>query len=171
MKYSSDPQLRQLALEAAQHVTTDAGRMHKDDFLDDLCARIHERADLEGAVLKKAAQGLMRDLGERRSPRRNKRTGGMYHPESIIKLGNGIWVWMKHTTPTDMTQWGLISSRNTVRTITAAADTQQYIHERTDAFRSHPGISSLHPLEEAVFHYQQDTLDDSLSDTDDLDDL
>ncbi|MFE0207383.1 hypothetical protein [Streptomyces sp. NPDC058985] len=56
MKYSSDPQLRQLALEAAQHVTTDAGRMHKDDFLDDLCARIHERADLEGAVLKKAAQ-------------------------------------------------------------------------------------------------------------------
>lgn len=55
MKYSSDPQLRQLALEAAQHVTTDAGRMHKDDFLDDLYARIRERDDLEGAVLRKAA--------------------------------------------------------------------------------------------------------------------
>ncbi|MEU8522394.1 hypothetical protein [Streptomyces sp. NPDC048577] len=160
MKYSSDPHLRKLALEAAQYITNDAGRMSKEDLLDDLCARIREREDLEGAVVRKAAQGLMRDLGERRSPRRNKKTGGLYHPESIIKLGNGIWVWMKHTTPTDMTQWGLISSRNTVRTITAAADTQRYIHERTDAFRSNPGFSSLHPLEEAIFAYQQDTLDD-----------
>lgn len=161
MKYSSDPQLRELALEAAQHVTSDIGRMHKDDVLDDLCRRIREREDLQGAVLKKAAQSLMRDLGERRSPRRNRRTGGLYHPDSIIKLGNGIWVWMRRTTPTDMSQWGLISSRNTVRTITAAAETQQYIFDRTDAFRAHPGISSLHTLEEAVFHYQQGTLDDA----------
>ncbi|MCZ0978709.1 hypothetical protein O1L60_04160 [Streptomyces diastatochromogenes] len=161
MKNSSDPQLRKLALEAAQHVTTDVGRMRKDDIVDDLCARIRERDDLEGAVLRKAAQSLMRDLGERRSPRRNRRTGGLYHPESIIKLGNGIWVWMKHTTPTDMTQWGLISSRNTVRSVTADAEKQQYIHERTDAFRLNPGLSSLHPLEEAVFHYRQATLDDA----------
>ncbi|MEW1699045.1 hypothetical protein ACIQCR_31290 [Streptomyces sp. NPDC093249] len=161
MKHPTNSELRQLTLEAAQYVTTDTGRMHKDDVLDDLCARIRERDDLDDAVLRKAAQGLMRDLGERRSPRRNRRTGGLYHPDSIIKLGNGIWVWMKHTTPTDMTQWGLVSSRNTVRTITAAGDTQQYIHERTDAFRSHSSISSLHSLEEAVFEYRQDTLDDS----------
>ncbi|MFG2483459.1 hypothetical protein ACGFSI_11970 [Streptomyces virginiae] len=166
MKYSADPQLRQLALEAAQHVTTDAGRMHKEDVLDDLCDRIRERHDLDRAIIRKAAQGLMRDLGERRSPRRNRNTGGLYHPDSIIKLGNGIWVWMKRTTPTDLTQWGLISSRNIVHTITAAADTQQYVHERTDAFRTHSGFSSLHPLEEAVFHYQQDTLDDSDWDVD-----
>ncbi|WP_282697831.1 hypothetical protein [Streptomyces sp. CC208A] len=166
MKYSSDPHLRKLALEAAQYITNDAGRMHKEDLLDDLCARIRERADLEAAVVRKAALGLMRDLGERRSPRRNRRTGGLYHPDSIIKLGNGIWVWMKHTTPTDMTQWGLISSRNVVRTITAAAETQQYIHERTDAFRSHPGFSSLHPLEEALFQYPQGTLDDADWDAD-----
>lgn len=166
MKYSADPQLRKLALEAAQHVTTDAGRMHKEDVLDDLCDRIRERDDLDRAIIRKAAQGLMRDLGERRSPRRNRKTGGLYHPDSIIKLGNGIWVWMKRTTPTDLTQWGLISSRNTVRTITAAADTQQYVHERTDAFRTHRGISSLHLLEEAVFHYQQDTLDDTDWDVD-----
>ncbi|GAA3389067.1 hypothetical protein [Streptomyces roseoviridis] len=160
MKYSSDPLLRKLALEAAQYVTTDTGRMHKDDLLDVLCDRMREHDDLQGAVLRKAAQSLMRDLGERRSPRRNRKTGGLYHPDSIIKLGNGIWVWMKNTTPTDMTQWGLISARNTVRTITAAAETQQYIHERTDAFRANPGFASLHPLEQVVFDYQQDTLDD-----------
>ncbi|MCX5278348.1 MULTISPECIES: hypothetical protein [Streptomyces] len=159
MKYSADPHLRQLALEAAQHVTTDAGRMHKDDVLDDLCARIREREDLNGAVLRKAAQALMRDLGERRSPRRNRRTGGLYHPESIMKLGNGIWVWMKHTTQTDMSQWGVICARNTIRTMTAGADNQQYVYERTDAFRANPGITTLHPLELSVFHYRQDTLD------------
>ena len=160
MKYSADPQLRKLALEAAQHVTNEAGRMQKEDMLDELCARIRAREDLDRAVTRKAAQGLVRDLGERRSPRRNRKTGGLYHPDNIIKLGNGIWVWMKRLTPTDLTQYGLVTSRNIVHTITAAADTQQYVHERTDAFRIHSGIFSLHLLEEAVFHYQQDTLDD-----------
>ncbi|MFJ7589482.1 hypothetical protein ACIQZO_19300 [Streptomyces sp. NPDC097617] len=159
MKYSSDPELRKLALEAAQYVTNDAGRIHKDDMLDDLCARIREREDLSGAVLRKAAQGLMRDLGERRSPRRNRRSGGLYHPESIMKLGNGIWVWMKRTTHADLSQWGVICARNTIRTMTAGADNQQYVYERTDAFRVNPGITALHSLEESVFHYRQDALD------------
>lgn len=160
MIHVSDPALRKIALEAAEQVTTDIGRIHTADFQEAICERLRRHKELFEATIQKAAAGMARDFGERRSPRRHRKTGGLYHPVSILRLGNGIWVWMKDATPTDMTQWGRLSSRNTVQIITAEAERQRYVLDRTDAFREHPSCERLGPLEEAVFHYQQGTLDD-----------
>ncbi|WP_239074211.1 hypothetical protein [Streptomyces sp. SID10853] len=58
--------------------------------------------------------------------------------------------------------WKRPASRNAVRILIAEAETQQYIADRTDAFRAHPGFERLASLEEAVFHYQQDATDNEL---------
>ncbi|MFF0165431.1 hypothetical protein [Streptomyces prasinus] len=92
MSFTSDPVLRKIALEAAEQVTTDIGRIHQDEPLKALCERLAPRKELLGLVIKKAGQALMRDLGERHSPRRHRTTDGLYYPKSIMKLGNGVWV-------------------------------------------------------------------------------
>lgn len=160
MKRISDPKLRQLALDAAHEATTDIGRMHTNDMLDILCGKLDKHPDLHSVLLRKAAQGALRDLGERRSPRRNRITGGLYHPDSIMKLGHGVWVWMKDATFTDMTAWGRVAAQNTIRTITADGAKQKYVFERTDAFRQNPTFERLAPLEAAVFDYQHVSFDD-----------
>ncbi|WP_432012646.1 hypothetical protein [Streptomyces cucumeris] len=166
--------LHKLVLEVARRITTDRGRIHTDELHSELAKELAQREDLLPMALAKGCQGLIRDMGDRHSPRRHRKSGGLYHPDSVLKLGNGIWVWMKDATPTDITQWGRVCSRNAVRILTSEAETQQYIADRTDAFRAHPGFERLASLEQAVFHYQQDTLDDELDgllDTDDLDEL
>ncbi|MEW1599409.1 hypothetical protein [Streptomyces sp. NPDC093808] len=174
MTHISNDALRKLVLDVARRITTDRGRIHTDELQRELAKELAEHEDLMPMALAKGCQGLIRDMGDRHSPRRRRTTGGLYHPDAVLKLGNGIWVWMKDATPTDITQWGRVCSRNAVRILTSEAETQQYIADRTDAFRAHPGIERLASLEEAVFHYQQDPLDDGLDgfpDTDDLDDL
>ncbi|WP_433549134.1 hypothetical protein ACQPZG_31780 [Streptomyces sp. CA-294286] len=161
MKRKSDPVLRKLILEAAAQVTADNGRISTEDFQVTLSALLRQSEEVHGAaVYDKAAQAMVRDFGESRSPRRHCKTGGLYHPESILRLGNGIWVWMKDATPTDTTQWARVSSRNTVRVISAEAEKQRYALDRTDAFRENPSCERLAQLEEVVFHYQQGSLDD-----------
>ncbi|MFJ6071602.1 hypothetical protein ACIQFU_12300 [Streptomyces sp. NPDC093065] len=159
MNFTADPVLRKIALEAAQQVTTDTGRIYQDELLEALCERLAPRKELLGLVIKKAGQAMMRDLGERHSPRRHRTTDGLYHPKSIMKLGNGIWVWMRDSTATDMTEWGRISSRNFVRTATAEAHKQDYVSSRSDAYRQHPHCERLSVLEESVFGYRQDAFD------------
>ncbi|CAL9415729.1 hypothetical protein [Streptomyces sp. enrichment culture] len=160
MNFTSDPVLRRIALEAAEQVTTDIGRIHQEELLEALCEQLASRKELLGLVIKKAGQAMMRDLGERHSPRRHRTTDGLYHPKSIMKLGNGIWVWMKDSTPTDMTEWGRISSRNFVRTATAEAHKQEYVSSRSDAYRENPHCERLSTLEESVFGYRQSSFDD-----------
>ncbi|MCZ4103458.1 hypothetical protein [Streptomyces sp. H39-C1] len=160
MSNDFDAVLRKLALEAAEEVTADNGRIHLAEFHASLDGRIRQIPELYDAAIYKTAQSVARDFGERRSPRRHRKTGGLYHPKSILRLGQGIWVWMKDATPTDTTQWASVSSRNTVRVIAAEAEKQQYALDRTDAFRENPTCGRLAQLEENVFHYQQGTLDD-----------
>jgi hypothetical protein len=170
----SNDALRKLVLEVARRITTDRGRIHTDELQSELAKELAQHEDLLPMALAKGCQGLIRDMGDRHSPRRHRKSGGLYHPDSVLKLGNGIWVWMKDATPTDITQWGRVCSRNAVRILTSEAETQQYIADRTDAFRAHPGFERLASLEEAVFHYQQNTLEDELDgflDTDDYDEL
>lgn len=80
----SDPALRKIALEAAEQVTTDTGRIHTDDLYEAICERLLQSNELFEATIQKAAVGMARDLGERRSPRRHRKTGGLYHPDSIL---------------------------------------------------------------------------------------
>ncbi|WAX77059.1 hypothetical protein [Streptomyces sp. KMM 9044] len=166
MHFTSDPVLRKIALEAAEQVTTDIGRIHQDELLEALCERLAPHKELLGLVIKKAGQALMRDLGERHSPRRHRTTDGLYHPKSIMKLGNGIWVWMKDSTPTDMTEWSRISSRNFVRTATAEAHEQEYVNSRSDAYRENLHCKRLSTLEKSVFGYRQSSFEDLGLDSD-----
>ncbi|MGZ2361575.1 hypothetical protein LRE75_33670 [Streptomyces sp. 372A] len=166
--------LRTLVLEVARRITTDRGRIHTEELQRELAKELASNKDLLPLALTKGCQGLVRDMGARHSPRRRRTSGGLYHPDSVLKLGNGIWVWMKDATPTDITQWGRICSRNAVHILTSEAENQQYVADRTDAFRDHPEIQRLASLEEAVFHYRQETLDDEINgfpDTNDLDHL
>ncbi|MCZ4124174.1 hypothetical protein [Streptomyces sp. H39-S7] len=160
MSNDFDARLRKLALEAAEEVTADNGRIHLADLHAALDGRIRQVPELYDAAIYKAAQSVARDFAERRSPRRHRKTGGLYHPESILRLGRGTWAWMKDATPTDMAQWASVSSRNAARVLTAEAEKQQYALDRTDAFRENPAYGRLAQLEEHVFHYRQGTLDD-----------
>ncbi|MEU3551595.1 hypothetical protein [Streptomyces longwoodensis] len=67
---------------------------------------------------------------------------------------------MKDATPTDLTQWARISSRNAAQVVAAELEKQQYALVRIDAFRTNPSCERLSQLEENVFHYRQGTLDD-----------
>jgi hypothetical protein len=80
----------------------------------------------------------------------------MFHPQGILKLGNGIWVWMDRATPTDLLEWGRLSTRNLARVATAEADRQDYVSERLDAFRRHIGLAYLGEMERTVFGYIHD---------------
>lgn len=97
-------------------------------------------------------QGLVRGFGERRSPKL-RQTSSMFHPRRILKLGNGIWVWMDRATVTDLLEWGRQSTKNVTRVKTADADRQSYVNERVDAFRDHAGLTLLGELERIVFGY------------------
>lgn len=160
MSHTFDPALRKLALTAAEQVTTDIGRIHTTEFHAALSELLRQNEHLSDAIIYKASQGMIRDFGERRSPRRHRKTGGLYHPMSVVRLGNGIWVWMKDATHADTAQWALIDARNTGRVVSAGREKQTYAHVRTDAFRENPSCERLSQLEENVFHYQQGTLDD-----------
>ncbi|WP_238863396.1 hypothetical protein [Kitasatospora sp. A2-31] len=79
----------------------------------------------------------------------------MFHPEGVLKLGSGVWVWMDLATPTDLLEWGRLSTRNLARVARAEADRQDYVAERLDAFRQHGGLL-LGQLERIVFGYVHD---------------
>jgi hypothetical protein len=80
----------------------------------------------------------------------------MFHPQRILPLGSGMWVWMDLATPTDLIEWGRLSTRNLARVETAEADRQSYVDERVDAFRGHTGLVLLGELERIVFGYADD---------------
>ncbi|MCZ4101293.1 MULTISPECIES: hypothetical protein [unclassified Streptomyces] len=141
MSNDFDAVLRKLALEAAEEVTDANGRINLAEFHAALDGRIRQVPELYDGAMYKATQSVARDFAERRSPRRHRKTGGLYHPKSIFRLGRGIWVWMKDATPTDTTQWASVSSRNTVRVIAAEAEKQQYALDRTSPSARTPPAS------------------------------
>lgn len=160
MSNDFDAILRKLALEAAEEVTDVNGRINLGQMHAALGGKMRHIPELYDAAIYKATQSVARDFGEARSPRRHRKTGGLYHPKSVLKLGRGVWAWMKDATPTDMAQWASVSSRNTARVIAAETEKQQYAVDRTDAFRENPTCERLAQLEENVFGYRQGTLDD-----------
>ncbi|GAB7185633.1 hypothetical protein ATKI12_5464 [Kitasatospora sp. Ki12] len=160
MSVTAEVRLWEIVEEAAQAVTDDTGRFRKGDLESEVRQRLSD-ADLEthvqAAALDKLAHGLVRGWGERRSPNPRRRSG-MFHPHGILKLGSGIWVWMELATPTDLLEWGRLSTRNLARVARAEADRQDYVAERLDAFRIHDGLL-LGQLERIVFGYVHDPSD------------
>ncbi|MEU9074578.1 hypothetical protein AB0D22_07830 [Kitasatospora sp. NPDC048538] len=157
MSAIAEVRLWEIVEEAARTVTDETGRFRKGDLESEVRKRL-SGADLEAhvqaAALDKLAHGLVRGFGERRSPNPRRRSG-MFHPRGILKLGSGIWVWMELATPTDLLEWGRLSTRNLARVARAEADRQDYVAERLDAFRLHNGLL-LGQLEQIVFGYIHD---------------
>ncbi|MFC9327927.1 hypothetical protein [Kitasatospora sp. NPDC057015] len=153
----ADIRLHEIVEEAARAVTDDTGRFHKGAFEAEVRRRLSaEDLDLhvQAAAMDKLAHGLVRGWGERRSPN-PRRKAGMFHPKGILKLGSGMWVWMDSATPTDLLEWGRLSSRNLARVAQAETVRQDYVAERLDAFRLHAGLL-LGELERIVFGYVHD---------------
>lgn len=62
-----------------------------------------------------------------------------------------MWVRMDRATVSDLLAWSLLSRRNRSRTDLADKEVQDYIDQRIDAFRSHPGLEFLGDLERIAF--------------------
>lgn len=150
--------LRQIVERAALALTDTEGRFHKRHLTDAVREQL-ARGDLDlhiqTAALDKLADALVTGFGEHRNPRR-RRTGALFHPQDIVKLGNGTWVWMDRATDSDLLTWSRQSRRNRSRTDQADNEVQDYIDQRIDAFRHHPGLVLLGDLERIVFGYVND---------------
>ncbi|GAA2092120.1 hypothetical protein GCM10009759_17490 [Kitasatospora saccharophila] len=155
MSVTADLRLWQIVEDAAAHVTDEAGRFRRSDLEAELRERLADEdldVHVRSAAVGKLAGSLVRGFGERRSPKPRRRAS-MFHPQGILKLGGGVWVWMEHATPTDLLEWGRLSTRNLAKVAVAEADRQDYVAERLDAFRLHSGLTHLGELERAVYGY------------------
>ncbi|MFF2567295.1 hypothetical protein [Streptomyces sp. NPDC058084] len=161
MTTTSDLRLQHIVEKTALALTDTAGRFHKRQLID--AVREQLTADdldphLRAAALDKLAQSLVTGFGEQRNPRR-RRSNSLFHPQDVIKLGNGIWVWMARATDSDLLEWRRLSRKNRVRVDMADNEVQDYTDERLDAFRAHGDVFYLEDLERAAFGWTEDHAD------------
>ncbi|MEV7122865.1 hypothetical protein [Kitasatospora griseola] len=155
MSDTADLRLWQIVEDAAAHVTDQTGRFRRSDLEAELRERLAgEDLDVHvrSAAVGKLAGSLVRGFGDRRSPK-PRRQIGMFHPQGILKLGGGVWVWMERATPTDLLEWGRLSTKNLAKVAVAEADRQEYVAERLNGFRLHTSLTHLGELERAVYGY------------------
>ncbi|CAL9364622.1 hypothetical protein SUDANB105_00738 [Streptomyces sp. enrichment culture] len=153
--------LQHIVEQSAVDLTDATGRFHKRHLTDAVREQL-AREDLDphirAAALDKLAQSLVTGFGEHRNPRR-RRTGRLFHPQDVIKLGNGIWVWMDRATDSDVLEWRRLSRRNRARVDLADNEVQDYTDEVLDAFRAHADVVYLGDLERTVFGWSEDDAD------------
>ncbi|MFE1197273.1 hypothetical protein ACFW6E_31670 [Streptomyces olivaceoviridis] len=150
--------LQHIVEQSAVALTDADGRFHKRHLTDAVREQL-ARKDLDphmkAAALDKLAESLVTGFGEHRNPRR-RRSGSLFHPQDIVKLGNGIWVWMDRATDSDLLEWSRLSRRNRVRVDLADAEVQDYVDQCIDAFRSHTDVVYLGDLERVVFGWAEE---------------
>ena len=157
MTTTADIRLQYIVEQSAVTLTDADGRFHKSDLTDAVREQL-AREDLDphikAAALDKLAQSLVTGFGEHRNPRR-RRTGTLFHPQDIVKLGTGIWVWMDRATDSDLLEWSRLSRRNRARVDQADSEVQDYVDQRIDAFRTHADVVYRGDLERFVFGWTQ----------------
>lgn len=149
--------LRGIVEQSAVALTDADGRFHKNQLTDavrDQLARDDLDPGIRAAALDTLAQSLVTGFGEHRNPRR-RRNGSLFHPHDILKLGNGIWVWMDRATDSDVVQWSRLSRRNRARVDEADSEIQDYADLQADAFRAYPDIVYLGELERVAFNWTE----------------
>ncbi|MEU5162310.1 hypothetical protein AB0G74_22265 [Streptomyces sp. NPDC020875] len=153
MKPTTNTRLQQIVEQCAIALTDADGRVSKRE----LTVAVREQLtsdDLDHhtktAALGQLASSLVTGFGEQRNPRR-RRADTLFHPRDLIKPGNGVWVWMDQATDSDLLAWSRLSRRNRARVDRADDEVQDYVDQRTDAFRTHTGIVRLIDLERAAF--------------------
>ncbi|MFB6601334.1 hypothetical protein ACFCXR_15625 [Streptomyces noursei] len=157
MTAPADIRLRSIVEQSAVNLTDDAGRFHKRHLTEavrDQLAREDLDPHIKAAALDKLAQSLVTGFGEHRNPRR-RRTGTLFHPQDVVKLGTGIWVWMDRATDSDLLEWSRLSRRNRARVDLADSEVQDYVDQRIDAFRAHADVVYLGDLERVVFGWDR----------------
>ncbi|AIA06660.1 hypothetical protein SAZ_32825 [Streptomyces noursei ZPM] len=153
----ADIRLRSIVEQSAVNLTDEAGRFNKchlTEAVRDQLAREDLDPHIKAAALDKLAQSLVTGFGEHRNPRR-RRTGTLFHPQDIVKLGTGIWVWMDRATDSDLLEWSRLSRRNRARVDLADSEVQDYVDQRIDAFRAHADVVYLGDLERVVFGWDR----------------
>jgi hypothetical protein len=158
---AADLRLQQIVEQSAVALTDATGRFHKRHLTDavrDQLALEDLDPHIKATALDKLAQSLVTGFGEQRNPRR-RRTNRLFHPQYVIKLGNGIWVWMARATDSDIVEWRRLSRKNRARVELADNEVQDYADEVLAAFRAHTDIVYLEDLERAVFGWTEDPAD------------
>ncbi|MGW5868268.1 hypothetical protein ACWFRJ_39685 [Streptomyces sp. NPDC055239] len=154
---ATDIRLQHIVEQSAVDLTDSAGRFRKRQLTDAVREKLTgEDLDphIKAAALDKLAQSLVTGFGEHRNPRR-RQTGSLFHPQDVIKLGNGIWVWMDRATDSDLLEWRRLSRRNRARVDVADNEIQDYTDERLDAFRHHTDVVYLGNLERVIFGWTE----------------
>ena len=158
MTATAEIRLQHLVEQSAVALTDATGRFHKRRLTDAVREQL-VREDLDphirAAALDRLAQSLVTGFGEQRNPRR-RRTGRLFHPQDVIKLGNGIWVWMDRATDSDVLEWRRLSRKNRARVDLADNEIQDYTDDVRDAFRTHTDLVHLGDLERAFFGWSED---------------
>ncbi|MFJ7423372.1 hypothetical protein ACIQXD_32920 [Streptomyces uncialis] len=117
MTSTADSRLQRIVEQSAEALTDADGRFHKRRLTDAVREQL-TREDLDprirAAALDRLAQSLVTGFGEHRNPRR-RRTGALFHPRDLVKLGTGVWVWMDRATDSDLLEWSRLSRRNRAR--------------------------------------------------------
>jgi hypothetical protein len=160
---TADIRLRHIVEQTAVSLTDADGRFHKrrlTDAVRDQLAHGNLEPHVKAAALAKLAESLVTGFGEHRNPRR-RRTGTLFHPQDIVKLGSGIWVWMDRATDSDLLEWSRLSRRNRVRVDNADSEIQDYTDQRLDAFRAHADVVYLGDLERVVFGWAEEQAEQS----------
>ncbi|MFK0121188.1 hypothetical protein [Streptomyces sp. NPDC090994] len=155
---STDLRLQTIVERSARALTDQDGRFHKRQLTDavrEQLAREDLDPHLKSAALDKLAQSLVTGFGEHRNPRR-RRSGTLFDPGDIVKLGTGVWVWMDRATDSDLLEWSRLSRKNRVRVDLADAEVQDYVDQRIDAFRLHTDVIHLGELERVAFGWAAD---------------
>ncbi|WP_412078792.1 hypothetical protein ACLF6K_35890 [Streptomyces xanthophaeus] len=153
--------LRHLVETTALEITDTDGRFRKRDLVDAVRSKLdHEDIGPEtrAIALDKLAESAVTGFGDERKPRR-RGPETLFHPDCILKLGNGIWIWMQDATDSDIVAWRRLSRRNRARVDRADDDLQDYSDERLDAYRVNKGIVRLIDLERHYFGWTPDQAD------------
>ncbi|MCX4718265.1 hypothetical protein [Streptomyces virginiae] len=155
--------LRQLVEETALEITDAEGRFRKRDLVQAVRGKLDHvnlSPDTLAIALDKLADNAVTGFGDQRNPRR-RGPGSFFHPDDILKLGNGVWVWMRRATDSDLVAWRKQSRRNRVHVYAVDDEQEDYAVERLDAFRTNDGIVYLEDLERVVFHWTEDNTSQS----------
>ncbi|MEU3599295.1 hypothetical protein ABZ714_11265 [Streptomyces sp. NPDC006798] len=161
MTSTADSRLQRIVEQSATALTDADGRFHKRSLTDavrEQLAREDLDAHIRMAALDRLAQSLVTGFGEQRNPRR-RRTGALFHPRDLVKLGTGVWVWMDRSTDSDLLEWSRLSRRNRSRVDAADSEVQDYVDQRIDAFRAHADVVYLGDLERLAFGWTSDQAD------------
>ncbi|WP_318209519.1 MULTISPECIES: hypothetical protein [unclassified Streptomyces] len=150
--------LRHMVEQTSRTVTDAEGRINRRNFVDAVRSKLGD-GDLDPATqviaLDRLAEKLVTDYGDKHNPR-PRGPNSLFHPDDILKLGNGNWVRMARAKDFDVVAWQRLSRRNRVHVDEADNKINDYSDARLDAFRTTPGNVDLIDLERFVFGWTEE---------------